>query len=193
MIVNLFIMAILAEELGFAGVATVLALMLCIVLKAMKMGHKALQNERPFDAYLAYSIGIWFSFQTAVNVGASAGILPTKGLTFPLLSYGGSSLIIMAAAVGLLVRIDFEMRVEGIQALDRGGKGKPKPSKPTRTKAQTKSASSAGKKNVSSVLDDVAYAVVDQDDIDDMFAENDTQSNIKKTRAKKAKQEDDNV
>lgn len=154
-----FIMAILAEELGFAGVLTVLALMLCIVLKAMKMGSKALQNERPFDAYLAYSIGIWFSFQTAVNVGASAGILPTKGLTFPLLSYGGSSLIIMAAAVGLLVRIDFEMRVEGIQAIDRGGKAKA--AKSSSRKNKPKTASSAGKKKVSTVLDDVAYAVVD--------------------------------
>lgn len=119
-----FIMAILAEELGFAGVLTVLVLMLFIVIKAMRMGNLALRKERPFDAYLAYSIGIWFSLQTAVNVGASAGILPTKGLTFPLLSYGGSSLIIMAVAVAILVRIDFEMRVDGIQAIDKGGVGK---------------------------------------------------------------------
>jgi cell division protein FtsW len=75
---------------------------------------------------LAYSIGIWFSLQTAVNVGASAGILPTKGLTFPLLSYGGSSLIVMSVAVAILVRIDFEMRVDGIQAINtvRAAKGK---------------------------------------------------------------------
>lgn len=141
-----FIMAILAEELGFAGVLTVLLLMLGIVLKAMKMGSLALQKERPFDAYLAYSIGIWFSFQTAVNVGASAGILPTKGLTFPLLSYGGSSLIVMAVAVALLVRIDFELRVDGIQAIDTG--------------AKSKKAATSGKKKVANVLDDVAYAVV---------------------------------
>jgi cell division protein FtsW len=197
-----FIMAILAEELGFAGVLTVLALMLCIVLKAMKMGSKALQHDRPFDAYLAYSIGIWFSFQTAVNVGASAGILPTKGLTFPLLSYGGSSLIIMAAAVGLLVRIDFEMRVEGIQAIDRGGKAKSTP----RTR-KTKSAGSAGKKKVSTVLDDVAYAVVDEakdiDSVEDDFAHDDSTSYADNHQGKTAsrrerrkavdEQEDDNV
>ncbi|QHJ13149.1 putative peptidoglycan glycosyltransferase FtsW [Paraglaciecola mesophila] len=198
-----FIMAILAEELGFAGVLTVLALMLGIVLKAMKMGSKALQNERPFDAYLAYSIGIWFSFQTAVNVGASAGILPTKGLTFPLLSYGGSSLIIMAAAVGLLVRIDFEMRVEGIQAINRGGKAKPNREK---SKSKAKTTSSAGKKKVSTVLDDVAYAVVDEEQemnafMDD-FAHDDSASyadnhqgktaNKRSRRTAANEQEDDN-
>jgi cell division protein FtsW len=121
-----FIMAILAEELGFAGVLTVLAIMLVIVMKAMTMGNLALRKERPFDAYLAYSIGIWFSIQTAVNVGASAGVLPTKGLTFPLLSYGGSSLIIMSVAVAILVRIDFEMRVDGIQAINKSSAAKSK-------------------------------------------------------------------
>jgi cell division protein FtsW len=100
--------------------------MLVIVMKAMKMGNLALRKERPFDAYLAYSIGIWFSLQTAVNVGASAGILPTKGLTFPLLSYGGSSMIVMAVAVAILVRFDFEMRVDGIQAINKAGAAKGK-------------------------------------------------------------------
>jgi cell division protein FtsW len=95
-------------------------------MKAMTMGNLALRKERPFDAYLAYSIGIWFSIQTAVNVGASAGVLPTKGLTFPLLSYGGSSLIIMSVAVAILVRIDFEMRVDGIQAINKSSAAKSK-------------------------------------------------------------------
>ncbi|MGS2719656.1 cell division protein FtsW [Paraglaciecola aestuariivivens] len=142
-----FIMAILAEELGFTGVFAVLAIMLCIVIKAMRMGNLALRKERPFDAYLAYSIGIWFSLQTAVNVGASAGILPTKGLTFPLLSYGGSSLIIMAIAVAILVRIDFEMRVDGIQAINKGGALK------SDKKAKTKSA----KQKVNDVIDAVIF------------------------------------
>jgi cell division protein FtsW len=119
-----FIMAILAEELGFSGVLAVLVIMLVIIMKAMAMGHLALRKERPFDAYLAYSIGIWFSLQTAVNVGASAGVLPTKGLTFPLLSYGGSSLIVMSVAVAILLRIDFEMRVDGIQAINKVGAAK---------------------------------------------------------------------
>ncbi|MDP5029727.1 MAG: cell division protein FtsW [Paraglaciecola sp.] len=144
-----FIMAILAEEFGFAGVLTVLVLMFVIVMKAMRMGNLALRKERPFDAYLAYSIGIWFSLQTAVNVGASAGILPTKGLTFPLLSYGGSSLIIMAIAVGILVRIDFELRVDGIQAMNKGSgsKGNRKPLQ------QQDDPQAAGKNRLSQVLE----------------------------------------
>lgn len=112
-----FIAAILAEELGFVGVCAVLALLLMLVLKALRLGNLALQQGRPFEGYLAHAIGIWFSFQTAVNVGASAGILPTKGLTLPLVSYGGNSLILMSMAVALLMRIDFELRMDGVQAL----------------------------------------------------------------------------
>lgn len=121
-----FVMAILAEELGFVGVLTVLALILWMVVRALQIGNKALVKSRPFEGYLAYSIGIWFSFQTAVNIGASAGILPTKGLTLPLVSYGGSSLIVMSVAVAILLRIDFELRVDSVQALERGDKVKPK-------------------------------------------------------------------
>lgn len=118
---NDFIVAILAEELGFAGVMLMLVLMFVLVVKALNLGNIALSKTRPFEAYLAYAIAIWFSFQTAVNVGASAGVLPTKGLTLPLVSYGGSSLIVMAIAVAILMRIDFEVRVDGVQALQKGG------------------------------------------------------------------------
>jgi cell division protein FtsW len=141
-------MAILAEEFGFAGVVVVLFLMLMIVLKALKMGNMALQKERPFDAYLAYAIGIWFSIQTAINVGASVGVLPTKGLTFPLLSYGGSSLIIMSIAVALLIRIDFELRVDGVQAMNRNGNSPKKPPK-------------SGKRQVTNIMDDVIDVAVE--------------------------------
>lgn len=119
-----FIMAILAEELGYVGVVVVLLLILSMVGIALRIGNRAMTQERPFDAFLAYGIGIWFSFQTAVNVGASSGILPTKGLTLPLVSYGGSSLIVMSVAVAILMRIDFELRVDGVQALKRASVGK---------------------------------------------------------------------
>ncbi|GAC15586.1 cell division protein FtsW [Aliiglaciecola lipolytica] len=119
-----FIVAILAEEFGFMGVASVLVLLFILVFKALKLGNLALSAQRPFDGYLAYAIGIWFSFQTAVNVGASAGVLPTKGLTLPLVSYGGSSLIVMAVSVAILIRIDFEIRVDGVQAMSKGSKKK---------------------------------------------------------------------
>jgi cell division protein FtsW len=146
---NDFIMAILAEELGFAGVFTVLAIMLAIVTKALMIGNLALKKERPFDGYLAYSIGIWFSLQTAVNVGASAGILPTKGLTFPLLSYGGSSIIVMVVAVAILIRIDFEIRMDGIQAINKG----------TDNKVAKKSRLKQAKKNVNAVIEQVISQV----------------------------------
>ena len=137
-----FVMAILAEELGFVGVMMVLLLMLWLVLRALQIGNRALANDRPFDGFMAYSIGIWFSFQTAVNIGASAGILPTKGLTLPLVSYGGSSLIVMAVAVSLLLRIDFELRVAGVQALTKGAKAdakrEAKRNKKTRSESQSK-------------------------------------------------------
>ncbi|GLR71064.1 cell division protein FtsW [Agaribacter marinus] len=122
-----FIMAILAEELGFMGILTILVLILWMVVIALRIGNKALTNERPFDAFVAYGIGVWFSFQTAVNLGAASGILPTKGLTLPLVSYGGSSLIIMSVAVAILVRIDFEMRVAGVQAIPKKRKRTVKP------------------------------------------------------------------
>lgn len=121
-----FIMAILAEELGFLGVVIVLVLLFTIVFKALKLGTLAIAKDRPFDGYLAYAIGIWISLQTAVNVGASSGVMPTKGLTLPLVSYGGSSLIIMTMAIALLIRIDFEIRVDGVQAIKKGSAKKTK-------------------------------------------------------------------
>ena len=129
-----FIMAIVAEELGFIGVVLVLCLLLFIVVKALIIGNHALQKHLAFEAYLAYAIGVWIAFQTAVNVGASAGVLPTKGLTLPLVSSGGSSLIIMCIAVALLIRIDFEMRVMDVQAL---AKSKPKKREKTHTRSQS--------------------------------------------------------
>ncbi len=106
-----FVFAVIAEELGFVGVVAVLVLIFCLVLKALYIGKKAFSHDRPFGGYLAFGIGIWFAFQTLVNVGAAAGMVPTKGLTLPLISYGGSSLIIMSVAVSILLRIDFECRL----------------------------------------------------------------------------------
>tara|TARA_R110001583_G_scaffold3965_8_gene23864 strand:+ start:4215 stop:5495 length:1281 start_codon:yes stop_codon:yes gene_type:complete len=111
-----FVMAVLAEELGFVGIASILALSMILVFKALMLGKKALAKEKFFEAFFAYAIGIWVCFQAAVNVGASAGIVPTKGLTMPLISYGGSSMIIMTLAVVILIRIDHELRMQSIQA-----------------------------------------------------------------------------
>ncbi|MEZ9057113.1 cell division protein FtsW [Vibrio pelagius] len=106
-----FVFAVLAEELGFVGVTLVLMLIFSLVFKAIFIGKKAFENDQVFSGYLAFGIGIWFAFQTLVNVGAASGIVPTKGLTLPLISYGGSSLIIMSVAVSMLLRIDHECRL----------------------------------------------------------------------------------
>ena len=115
-----FVFAILGEELGYFGVLVVLALQLALVLKALQIGRRALNEKKQFEGYVGCGIGIWFGFQTVINVGAAAGMLPTKGLTLPLVSYGGSSLIAMSIAVALLLRIDFEIRRDSRQALQKG-------------------------------------------------------------------------
>ncbi|MFD2164975.1 cell division protein FtsW [Thalassotalea euphylliae] len=111
-----FVMAVLAEEFGFIGISAILVLSSILVIKALLLGRRAINKEKYFEGFFAYGIGIWFCFQAAVNVGASAGIVPTKGLTMPLISYGGSSTIIMTIAVVVLLRIDHELRLQSLQA-----------------------------------------------------------------------------
>ncbi|EPE37723.1 cell division protein [Candidatus Photodesmus katoptron] len=106
-----FVFAVLAEELGFIGVILVLFLILNLVLKALFIGKKSFENNQYFSGYLAFSFSIWFTLQTLINVGAVTGIVPTKGLTLPLVSYGGSSLIIISIAISMLLRIDYEYRL----------------------------------------------------------------------------------
>ncbi|WP_404398344.1 putative lipid II flippase FtsW [Idiomarina loihiensis] len=116
-----FIMAVVAEELGFLGVLAVIATVLMLVWRALIIGRRCLMREQRYGGYLAYGIGIWFSIQAFVNIGVASGALPTKGLTLPLVSYGGNSLIISALAVGLLLRIDHERRMLGRKVAPRGG------------------------------------------------------------------------
>lgn len=115
-----FIFAILGEELGYLGVVLVLLMVFLVAFRAMAIGRKALEIDQRFSGFLACSIGIWFSFQALINVGAAAGMLPTKGLTLPFISYGGSSLLIMSTSIVLLLRIDFETRLAKEQAFSRG-------------------------------------------------------------------------
>ncbi|CAM3858278.1 cell division protein FtsW [Serratia silvae] len=111
-----FIFSILGEELGYIGVVLALLMVFFVAFRAMSIGRRALEIDQRFSGFLACSIGVWFSFQALVNVGAAAGMLPTKGLTLPLISYGGSSLIIMSTAIVLLLRIDYETRLTKAQA-----------------------------------------------------------------------------
>lgn len=117
-----FVMAVVGEEFGFLGILCLLAICLTLVIKALLLGKRALEKEKYFEGFFAYAIGIWMGFQAAVNVGASSGVFPTKGLTMPLISYGGSSMIIMTLAIVVLIRIDHELRLQSIQATSKGGR-----------------------------------------------------------------------
>ncbi|ACS84458.1 cell division protein FtsW [Musicola paradisiaca] len=117
-----FIFSILGEELGYLGVVLALLMIFFVAFRAMSIGRRALEIDQRFSGFLACAIGIWFSFQTLVNVGAAAGMLPTKGLTLPLISYGGSSLLIMSTAIVLLLRIDYETRLTRAQAFTRSAR-----------------------------------------------------------------------
>ena len=106
-----FVFAVLAEELGLVGVVAVLAIFAWLAYRIFQVGRSALNANQPFSAYIAFGIAVWLSLQAVVNIGVSSGILPTKGLTLPLVSYGGSSLIVTTAAVAIVLRIDFERRL----------------------------------------------------------------------------------
>jgi cell division protein FtsW len=105
-----FLLAVIAEELGFAGVAAVIALFVWIVARAFAIGRQASLNERHFATLTAQGIGIWLGFQALINMGVNMGLLPTKGLTLPLMSYGGSGLLVNFVALAILLRIDWENR-----------------------------------------------------------------------------------
>ena len=113
-----FVMAIVGEEFGFFGILVIIILLGLLVFRAMKIGRESLILEQRFKGFLAFGISFWIFFQGFVNLGMALGMLPTKGLTFPLISYGGSSIIIMSVTVGILLRIDHENR------LMRGGQAR---------------------------------------------------------------------
>ena len=105
-----FLLAVIAEELGFVGVAVVIALFAWFTWRAFSIGNQAARLERYFSALVAQGVGLWIGTQAAINIGVNVGLLPTKGLTLPLLSFGGSGLVANCMAVGLLLRVDFENR-----------------------------------------------------------------------------------
>jgi cell division protein FtsW len=105
-----FLLAVLAEELGFAGVLLVIVLFAWIVARAFAIGRQASSRERHFAALAAQGIGIWLGLQAFINMGVNMGLLPTKGLTLPLMSYGGSGLVVNFIALAILLRIDWENR-----------------------------------------------------------------------------------
>ena len=111
-----FLLAIIGEELGFAGVIVLIGVFAWLTKRAFDIGRQALAADRMFSALVAQGVGVLIGGQAFINIGVNLGLLPTKGLTLPLLSYGGSATLISLVALALLLRVDFENRV-----LMRGG------------------------------------------------------------------------
>lgn len=112
-----FVFAVLAEELGLAGALATLGLYILFVWRGMIIGLNAEKRDDRFAAFICYGISLWVGIQTLINIGVNTGVLPTKGLTLPFLSYGGSSVSVICIAVGLLLRVDFENRKKGRETL----------------------------------------------------------------------------
>jgi cell division protein FtsW len=103
-----FVFAVVAEEFGFFGNLCLLLLYIALVFTAMSIGRAAEKQGKKFNGYLVYGLSVMLGLQAIVNMGVSSGMLPTKGLTLPLISYGGSSLIIVCVVLSLIMRADYE-------------------------------------------------------------------------------------
>jgi cell division protein FtsW len=112
-----FLLAVIAEELGFVGVVVVIVLFGLLIQRAFAIGRQAVALERLYPALVAQGIGIWIGIQSFINMGVNMGLLPTKGLTLPLMSFGGSGILSNCVALAILLRVDWENR-----QLMRGGK-----------------------------------------------------------------------
>ncbi|MEM9208586.1 MAG: putative lipid II flippase FtsW [Pseudomonadota bacterium] len=116
-----FVFAVFAEEFGLVGALTLIALFSLLLWRIFNLAGRAAKADRPFEAYLAVGIGTWIGLQAFINMGVNMGLLPTKGLTLPMISYGRSSLIIMLIAIGLLLRIHHELVTDPAPANRKGG------------------------------------------------------------------------
>jgi len=112
-----FLLAVIGEELGFVGVLVVIGLFYWLIKRSFEIGRQAIALEMTFSGLVAKGIGIWIGVQAFINMGVNLGLLPTKGLTLPLMSYGGSGVLINCIGLAILLRIDYENRV-----LMRGGR-----------------------------------------------------------------------
>ncbi|WP_341908232.1 putative lipid II flippase FtsW [Polaromonas sp. YR568] len=112
-----FLMAVIGEEFGLIGVLTVIGLFMWMTRRIMHIGRQSIALDRLFAGLVAQGVGIWIGFQTFINIGVNLGALPTKGLTLPLMSYGGSAILMNLVSLAVVLRIDYENRL-----LMRGGR-----------------------------------------------------------------------
>ena len=115
-----FVFAVLTEELGFAGATLVVALFGVVIYRAVVLGQQAIRSGLPFQGLVSTGIGLMLGFEAFINIGVNSGLLPTKGLTLPLISYGRSSTIVTLVALGLLMRIHHELNGSQRRLLQRG-------------------------------------------------------------------------
>ena len=105
-----FILAIIGEEFGLVGIVALMVLFFWLIKRIMHIGRQAIILEQVFSGLVAQGIGVWLGFQTMINMGVNLGALPTKGLTLPLMSYGGSAILMMVLALAVVLRVDYENR-----------------------------------------------------------------------------------
>jgi len=105
-----FILAVIGEEFGLLGVSIIIILFAFLVVRMFGIAKESIQNKKPFSALMAQGIGLWFGIQGIINMGVNLGLFPTKGLTLPLLSYGGTGILMNMIAIAIVLKIDFENR-----------------------------------------------------------------------------------
>ncbi len=106
-----FLFAVIAEELGLIGELLLIGLFALLVARIIKIGRAAQQQDNLFAAYLAFGFAFWIGLQSIINIGVNAGVLPTKGLTLPFISYGGSSMLVNCVMIGIVLRISYEINL----------------------------------------------------------------------------------
>ena len=112
-----FIVSVIGEELGFMGIALIVGLFAVVIFRCFEIGRQSIAMERVFSGLVTQGVGIWFGVQAFINIGVCLGLLPTKGLTLPLISYGGSGLVMNLVALAIVARVDYENKV-----MMRGGR-----------------------------------------------------------------------
>ncbi|MEA3405585.1 MAG: putative lipid II flippase FtsW [Pseudomonadota bacterium] len=121
-----FLFSIYGEEFGFIGIVVLVFLYLFILYRLFRIGRKAMESDRFFGGMIAYGIGIWIILQAMINMGVNLGAFPTKGLTLPLMSYGGSSVLLLIIALALVFRVDYETRNDVLPPAKPKPEAKPK-------------------------------------------------------------------